>query len=252
MTILQVIPQDTTVDVIRSTPILDSVESTILQDTLQVRAFFDAQYLEFLEKTNDQLNFWVNSLGVIITALGVVVAVGAIAAVVIIRRQGSDHKKLLLEGIQQQGIENKKLLDEGIYGYRVVIDELMGDARKEIRDGLDQDIAGLREEQKSAKKEDKEEIEKRIEVALDKREKVASLVERLSGPADSLSGVDRLLKQVAKAEVEKRGRPGGSYKITGAVQCTRCGASCENEVMYYGETSSLLFCESCARSEGDS
>jgi DNA-directed RNA polymerase subunit RPC12/RpoP len=81
----------------------------------------DLQYIALLEKTNAQLGLWWNPYGVMVAALGVLFTVLAIFATVLIWRQGSDHKQILLKSIAE---------------YRRVLDTLV----KERVDALNQSL----------------------------------------------------------------------------------------------------------------
>ena len=141
-------------DVIRSTP--DDPQSTVLRDSLDMALqeisrlqAAESQSLEILEKTNQQLSLWWNPYGFVVAIFGFLFwGMMAIAAVMVIRRPGS------------VGYFFWRELKNRVLRKRDFLERLVGDARKEIREGLDQEVTDLKDELKTAKEEDKEEIEK--------------------------------------------------------------------------------------------
>ena len=73
----------------------------------------DSVYASILEKTNAQLSLWWNPFGVMVAALGVLFAVLAIAAAVIIYRQGREYRELINRSIAKyQDILNAFIEDK--------------------------------------------------------------------------------------------------------------------------------------------
>lgn len=73
------------------------MKSKIISESMsqQLRSSLDQHYLEMLEKTNQQLNSWISSYGVLSAILGVMIGLLGIVAAVIIYYQGADYKKML-------------------------------------------------------------------------------------------------------------------------------------------------------------
>ncbi len=61
-----------------------------------------SEYIQILEKTNQQLSLWLNPYGVMVGALGVLFAILAVVATVLIWRQSEDHKKTVQKSIDEQ------------------------------------------------------------------------------------------------------------------------------------------------------
>jgi len=135
----------------------DSLTASISPpDTVWIVAPSPAElaYAEILIKTNQQLSLWWNPYGVMIGALGVLFAVVAILAVVLIWRQGRGYRKIL---------------DQAIHDYQNVLGHLnkerMDAAMSEIdaqKTNLEQQALIARNENSSEAKVKLEELEAKI------------------------------------------------------------------------------------------
>ena len=83
-------------------------------------------YIEILEKTNQQLSLWYNPYGLMIGVLTLLVALLAIYFAYILWRQGKDYKDFLLE--------QKSLIKDDTRNYaKEVIDQLSASLVEELR-----------------------------------------------------------------------------------------------------------------------
>ena len=114
-------------------------------------------YSSIVEKTNGQLNLWFNPYTILITALGVLFAVGAIVAAIIIYRQSQDFKSKMEQdrelyaqkineflSLQKKVIENNnkkikegaKKIDFKIKEYEKKLAESSEKQKKEIKEKI--------------------------------------------------------------------------------------------------------------------
>ncbi len=109
-------------------------------------------YIEILEKTNQQLSLWYNPYGLIIGVLTLLVALLALYFGYILWRQGRDYKDFLEEQrkiiSEETRIYAKSVLDERIAFLNVEISTLTGEARNRV----EQEIISLNEASKSLNK----------------------------------------------------------------------------------------------------
>jgi len=122
----------------------------------QYQAMLD-NYASIVEKTNGQLNLWFNPYTILITALGVLFAVGAIVAAIIIYRQSQDFKskmeqdrelyaqkineflslqKKVIEGNNKKIKEGAKKIDFKIKEYEKKLVESSEKQKKEIKEKI--------------------------------------------------------------------------------------------------------------------
>lgn len=94
----------------------DSIQKrvVILSDSI-ARAIVDSSirrqtkdYIDILERTNNQLSLWWNPYGVMVGVLGVLFSIGAIGGTVILFRQSREHKEVIRASID----EYSELLDK--------------------------------------------------------------------------------------------------------------------------------------------
>jgi len=71
-----------------------------------------SDYVQILEKTNQQLSLWWNPYGVFIAILGVLFAVLAIIAAFVIYRQSKEHKELIKSSLYEHQAALDKLITE--------------------------------------------------------------------------------------------------------------------------------------------
>ena len=75
----------------------------------------DSLYLAILERTNSQLSLWWNPYGVMIAALGILFAILAIVAALILWRQGKEYRNLVEQMVQQsQAVLNAYLEEKNV------------------------------------------------------------------------------------------------------------------------------------------
>lgn len=84
--------------------IISPLTSTALPDEY-------AAYIDILEKTNQQLSLWFNPYGLMVGALSILVALGAIVAGAFIFRLGKDYKDLI-ETLKSKVEDQLKLINE--------------------------------------------------------------------------------------------------------------------------------------------
>ena len=113
------------------------------------------QYLDILEKTNQQLSLWWNPYGVMIGALGVLFAVLAIVAAVLLFRQSREFRVLL---------------DTTVNEYRQILDGFISDKNAQI-DLMKEQVSTELGEAKTALASATGEEQKRIAAVIDKLEK---------------------------------------------------------------------------------
>jgi len=183
-------------------------------------------YADILEKTNEQLSLWWNPLGAFIGALGVLFAVGAIVAGIIIYRQGADYKKSLKEFEAT---------------YRVILDKVIQEKIAQLETFKSTIDVSIKEQQKQLETATADH-RSQIESAIQNLERVKdNVIQSLQRPAvlpgflaptgtffPSPSGFPPMMEKFhrcSKCGFEfKVGRPLYSQSISGApVTCPNCG-----------------------------
>jgi ribosomal protein S27AE len=93
-----------------------TVKKTVIYDTIYIQAKPDnvvqPDYLDILEKTNQQLSLWWNPFSVLIGALGILFTILTIIAAYIIYRQSKEHKEILNESVRKNEAILNKLIEE--------------------------------------------------------------------------------------------------------------------------------------------
>jgi len=96
-------------------------------------------YIEILEKTNQQLSLWNNPYGIMVGILTVIIALMAIFFAYILYRQGKDYKdflaeqKKIIEGETKKSLDSAKCaLDEQIKNGEEKLKELKGTTKETI------------------------------------------------------------------------------------------------------------------------
>jgi len=87
-------------------------QDTIVIEKLTLDESIIKNYAEILEKTNSQLSLWWNPYAVLIATLGILFALMAIIAAVIIYRQSNDYKKLINKSLTDHQKALDKLIEE--------------------------------------------------------------------------------------------------------------------------------------------
>jgi DNA-directed RNA polymerase subunit RPC12/RpoP len=112
---------------------LDSLNTRIDSLTRQLSKIewerqLSKQAISILEKTNEQLGLWWNPYGVLIGILGILFAVLAIAATVILFRQSREYRSILAESVANYESIINKFIEEK----RIEIDSKIKEAEKEL------------------------------------------------------------------------------------------------------------------------
>ena len=115
-------------------------------------------YISVLEKTNQQLSLWYNPYGVMVGALGVLFAILAIVATIMIYRQGKEYK----EKLEEDRKEFKNRLSEFLRTQEDIIREKSEEAKK-IDIKINELLSKYQQQLKSASNEQKKEIQKAID-----------------------------------------------------------------------------------------
>lgn len=106
-------------------------------------------YIQVLEKTNQQLSLWYNPFSLSVTFLTIFIALLALFFSYVLWRQGRDYKDFLSElkrNVERQTkIYAKSVLDEHIKSQQEKQDTLTGDARRKI----DSEIQALQKARES-------------------------------------------------------------------------------------------------------
>ena len=102
------------------------------------------QYVEILEKTNQQLSIWGNPYGVMVAVLGVLFAIGAIVAAILLWRQSADYEKKIHASLASLATANAlvveslaeadRRIDAAIAELRGAADEAVGEQRKTLEE----------------------------------------------------------------------------------------------------------------------
>ena len=98
-------------------------------------------YIEILEKTNQQLSLWYSPFSLVVGFLGIFIALLAIFFAFVLWRQGKDYRDFLADQKKVLGDETRKyaksILDEHIGRKDVELKHLKGEAREKIEQELD-------------------------------------------------------------------------------------------------------------------
>lgn len=134
----------------------DSLPATVLSPSSVQNQLVLEQYLEILEKTNQQLSIWLNPYGLMIGILTLIVAVGAIIVGIILWKNSKEQKeqtKLFFAGqreiIEERNNEAKKKLDEMEKKFDELIREYekqLNSATKEGKEKIQEIIGDLKRE----------------------------------------------------------------------------------------------------------
>lgn len=113
------------------------------------------KYSLIVEKTNNQLNFWLNVSNHIVTILGIIVAAIAISVGFSIWKNSKEQKQQFKEFLNSQESLLKKKMNE--------FDESSKKTREKAEKELDNLISEQKEKLASSKEQDKKEIQKVID-----------------------------------------------------------------------------------------
>jgi hypothetical protein len=109
--------------------------SELAESPARVEVRADSLHIALLERVNSQLSLVWNPLGVMIGALGVLFAVGAIASGLILYRQGREYRSLLEKAIAENGrVVTAYLEEKGAHfeAMRQALDEHLARSRSEL------------------------------------------------------------------------------------------------------------------------
>jgi len=115
-------------------------------------------YIEILEKTNQQLNLWQNPYGIMVGALAVLFTILTIVAVVIIYRQGQEYKNRINADRELY----KKKIDDFLDAQMEVIKK-REDENIKLSEKADEIIKAYKKQLNISSKEQKKEIQKVID-----------------------------------------------------------------------------------------
>lgn len=119
-----------------------------------IRVVDQQEYIDLLEKTNQQMSYWWGPLGAAIAFLGLLFAVGAIVAGYLLYRQSRDYRVQLAEVLAASQAE----VTGAVARYETIIADLIATTNSRI-EGV---VSELQERAETATEERKAEIEKEI------------------------------------------------------------------------------------------
>lgn len=117
----------------------------------------EEQYIQILEKTNQQLSLWTNPYGLMVGALAVLFTVLAIFATIIVYRQNKDYK----EKLESDRDQYKKNFEEFLASQKTIIEKREKQAN-EVEVKINNLIDVYRKDLEKSSTEQKKEIEKAI------------------------------------------------------------------------------------------
>lgn len=164
---------------------------------LATQILTDKNYVEILEKTNQQMSLWWNPYGIMVATLGALFAVLAVIAAVILWRQGSDYRKMI---------------DKSIGEYKKILDALVTDKIDAMEKRLNDSIEVERQRLVSANSEQKDTIEEKIREMEEKKNQI------LNFEAGQWIG-----NVVGANLTEHSNRPISNYIINPMNTCSKCG-----------------------------
>ncbi|MFA6423340.1 MAG: hypothetical protein WCW17_02715 [Patescibacteria group bacterium] len=173
-------------------------------------------YIDILEKTNQQLGFWQSQNGIIVATLSVLFTIITIVAVFIIYRQSQEHKNRLEEDRKLY----KKKLDDFLTTQMKVIKQRDEEAEK-ISKKINKIISGYQKKLEDSSKEQKEEIQK----VIDKLEIEKLSLSKESGPITVMPDFN-LGNSIFKKQCTCSHCGYGFYVNTGIGSLTMQTASC--------------------------
>lgn len=118
----------------------------------------EEQYIQILEKTNQQLSLWTNPYGIMIGVLAILFTILTIVAAVIIYRQSKDYK----ERVQADREQYAKSINDFLSSQKSIIEQREKQANK-VEEKIDKLLKQYENQLKESSKSQKVEIEKAIE-----------------------------------------------------------------------------------------
>ena len=168
------------------------------------------QYLDILEKTNQQLSLWWNPYGLMIAALGVLFAVLGILAAMVIFFQGREFRSLLSKTVAE---------------YRQVLDAFIADKNAQV-ELMRQQLSDQLHEAKEAFNTAKGEDQTRIAALIEKLEKLKEVLTPQPPPAHDIAFANFLRSQ-------------------STMPCTNCGKPVVLSSRAFGASSQFGICLHC-------
>lgn len=114
------------------------------------------QYIDILEKTNQQLSLWYNPYGIMVAALGVITALLAIVFTFILWRQGKEYKDAFNNFLAEQKKSVNNEVRKSIKKVEIVLDQQIKNANEkmnsvsgETKKNVEKEIAKLKEAKES-------------------------------------------------------------------------------------------------------
>ena len=114
-------------------------------------------YIDILEKTNQQLSLWYNPYGIIVAILAILFTILTIVAVIIIYRQSKDYKEKLEKDRKYYRDEIKKFLDS-----QEKIIKQRSKTAEEVSEKIEQTLEAYKQKLKESSKEQKKSIQEAI------------------------------------------------------------------------------------------
>lgn len=191
----------------------------------------ESAYIAMLEKTNAQLSLWWNPYGVMIGALGVLFALGAIVVTFLLFRQSREYRKILDDSMAQ----HRKELDDSVAQYREVLNTLLEERLREMQTKNDAAIQTAQQQLLSAGDTEKQRLKTVIaDLEKEKRELAVAVGRAL---ATATAPLPTNAKQLAMATDPMKahlqpgqldpmsllGRGLQTALNTRVVRCTNCG-----------------------------
>lgn len=181
-------------------------------------------YIEVLEKTNQQLSLWYNPYGVLVGILGLMIAILAISFAYILWKQGKDSKDLFQAFLEEQ---------------RKIANNELKKTIKKAEGIFDKQIEDANEKLKNLKGEAREKIEKEIQSIKNAKKSLEISTRASVSPSASIIGAGNSLFSVVGATAptfsEMLNRP--ISNVAGILMvCPKCG---------YLNSSGLSFCSYC-------
>lgn len=117
----------------------------------------EEQYIQILEKTNQQLGLWTNPYGLIVGVLAILFTVLTIVAVFIVYRQGKEYKEKLESDREQY----RKNIEEFLSNQKNIIEKREKQA-EEVEKKIDNLIEEYKKDLDKSSSQQKDEIKKAI------------------------------------------------------------------------------------------
>lgn len=142
----------------------------------------EQQYIQILEKTNQQLSLWTNPYGLMIGALAVLFTVLAIVAAFIIYRQSKDYK----DKIQADRKQYADSINDFLLSQKAIIDEREKQA-KQVEGKINKLLDGYEKQLKKSTASQKAEIEKAIKNLKEEKLSLGNTIGPLTVSPNSIS-----------------------------------------------------------------